>query len=102
MIAPRLAFIMMNALARATLNAPVRLVWITVDQSSSLIITSSLSRVRPALLTTASRRPNSALAALTIARTSLRSATSVLNAIALTPSAAISAFSFSACSSLLR
>jgi hypothetical protein len=59
-IDPARRFSILRATARHVLNGPRRLVSMTVSQSSSLIRAMSVSRVTPALLTSASMSPSSA------------------------------------------
>ena len=60
MIRPKRFLIIGRTACRATRNAPVRLVAMTASQSSSLIRSSSVSRVMPAFATSTSTLPRAA------------------------------------------
>jgi len=77
--------------ALVKLNAPLRLVLITVSHSSSLMRMSRLSRVTPALFTRMSTRPASSRIFPAAASTAAVSDTSTATAQARRPSASTSA-----------
>src|ERR1700730_1101516 len=77
-------------------KAPLRLVWITMSQSASLIRITSVSRVRPALLTRTSSLPHCLTTASTAVPGAPLSAKSACSAIAWWPSCDSSSTSESA------
>ena len=103
MMRPERALIIGRAMARVIQNGPDRFVSMTASHSSSPIRMSRLSRVMPALFTRMCTDPRPSSAALTIASHASRPAdVSPWMAVAVRPSAVISATTASAASALPR